>query len=167
MSEDRTRILGTKEIDQKITRMAHEIYERHYKSGALIIVGIKGEGAVLAQRLSKILKNISPLEITDMELSLDKKKPLNTAVLSGELSALKSKRIILVDDVLNSGRTLIYAVSYLLESGPKSLGTAVLVDRIHRTFPIRADYVGMTLSTNLKEHISVEFWGKSAAAYLD
>lgn len=167
MSEARTCILNTKQIDQKIMRMAHEIYERHYKSGALIIVGIKGEGAVLAQKLSNILREISPLEITEMELSLDKKNPLKTAVLNGEFSALKSKRIIVVDDVLNSGRTLIYAVSYLLNAAPKSLGTAVLVDRIHRTFPIKADYVGLTLSTNLKEHISVEFGKKESGAYLD
>ena len=75
--------------------------------------------------------------------------------------------VVLVDDVLNSGRTLIHATRIILEHDPKILATATLVDRIHRKFPIRADYVGLTLSTNLKEHISVELGGKKEAAYLE
>jgi pyrimidine operon attenuation protein/uracil phosphoribosyltransferase len=85
----------------------------------------------------------------------------------GETGSLKNKNVILVDDVLNSGRTLIYAAQFILNEGPKALSTATLVDRVHRKFPIRADYVGMTLSTNLKEHVAVIKEKGKYCAYLE
>jgi pyrimidine operon attenuation protein / uracil phosphoribosyltransferase len=168
MSTERTRILNERQIDQKITRMANQILENHYKSKKLFFVGIRKQGVPVAQRLIDELKLISDIEIELLEIELIKDKPLSEEViLSGDLKTLKNQVVIVVDDVLNSGRTLMYAVGYLLGAAPKSIGTAVLVERIHRRFPVRADYVGLTLSTNMKEHVSVQMRAGRAVAYLE
>lgn len=164
---NRTLILDHDQIDKKVKRIAHHIYENHYKQKEIAIVGIVDRGYELAQRISKVLGEISPLKIHTYSLTVDKDEPLAEVEFSGDFSELKGKVVILVDDVLNSGRTLIYAAKVLVEYDPKILATATLVDRIHRKFPIRADYVGLTLSTNLKEHIAVELGGKKEAAYLE
>lgn len=164
---NRTLILDHDQIDKKVNRIAHHIYENHYKQKEITIIGIVDRGYELAKRISSVLSDISPIDIHTHSLTVDKDKPLSDVEFSGDLDALKGKVIILVDDVLNSGRTLIHATRVILERDPKILATATLVDRIHRKFPIRADYVGLTLSTNLKEHITVELGGKKEAAYLE
>jgi len=167
MSQDRTEILNARQVNQKITRIAHEIYERHYKSKSLVIVGIKNNGALMAARISQILKDISDLDIITIELSIDKKKVVEQISLSNDDVSLKNKSVIVVDDVINSGRTLIYAVKHLLDTEPRSLGTVALIDRIHRRFPLGADYVGMTLSTTLKEHVEVDLAKGKEGVYLE
>ncbi|MGB0422800.1 MAG: phosphoribosyltransferase family protein [Flavobacteriales bacterium] len=167
MSQDRTEILNALQVNQKITRIAHEICERHYKSKSLIIVGIKNNGALMAARISTILKEISDLDITTVELSINKRNVVEPITLSQADVSVKNKSVIVVDDVINSGRTLIYAVKHLLDSEPKSLGTVALIDRIHRRFPLGADYVGMTLSTTLKEHVDVELAAGKEGVYLE
>lgn len=164
---NRTLILDQDQIDKKVNRIAHHIYEIHYKQKEITIIGIVDRGFELAKKISKVLSDISPLEIKLHRLTVDKDKPLSDVEFSGDFSELKGKVVVLVDDVLNSGRTLIHATRIILEHDPKVLATAILVDRIHRKFPIRADYVGLTLSTNLKEHIHVELGGKTEAAYLE
>lgn len=168
MSTERTRILNERQIDQKITRMANQILENHYKSKKLFVVGIRKQGVPVAQRLVDELKAISNLEVSLLEIELMKDNPLSQEIqFDGDLKALKNQAIIVVDDVLNSGRTLMYAVAHLLEASPKSIGTAVLIERIHRRFPVRADYVGLTLSTNMKEHVNVQMRSGRAVAYLE
>lgn len=168
MAQDKVLVLDHKQIERKIIRIAHEIYERNYKEKELVVVGIKDRGAEIAERITKRLKEISPLEIHSLELSLNKKKPLaEDIILEGDSRLVKSKVVILVDDVLNSGRTLIHAAQFLLLQNPKALHAATLVDRYHRKFPIHADYVGLTLSTNLKEHVSVTEEKGKLAAYLE
>lgn len=148
--------------------MAHEIHENNYMEKELTLVGVVGRGSEVAARLGKLLSSISDLTVFVEKIELDKEKPLNSEVtFSGELKSLKGKSVVLVDDVLNSGRTLIYAAKFLLDAEPKKLATAALVDRFHRKFPIRADFVGLTLSTNLKEHISVEMMKGKEAVYLE
>jgi pyrimidine operon attenuation protein/uracil phosphoribosyltransferase len=89
---------------------------------------------------------------------MDKVKPLARPIeFSGDLRKLKGKSVVIIDDVINSGKTLMYGAMHLLNAEPKSLTTACLVDRFHRTFPIRSDFAGLTLSTNLKEHIHVDY----------
>jgi pyrimidine operon attenuation protein/uracil phosphoribosyltransferase len=167
MTEEKVLILNHKQIDQKITRIAHEIYEYNYKEKELVIIGIYKQGFILAEKLAALLKEISPLEIHLQKLTMDKKKPIKGDYsLDGDTNQLKGKVVILVDDVLNSGRTLIHATRFLLETDIGKLATATLVDRIHRKFPIRADYVGLTLSTNIKEHIDVELDNKENTVYL-
>ena len=158
--------MSAKEVNQKITRIAHEIHERHYKSLSLVVVGIKEGGSKLASRLVDILKEVSDLEITFVELQLDKKKPSQPPTIESEIAIAQNQRVIVVDDVINSGRTLIYAVKHVLDSQPESVGTVALIDRIHRQFPLGADYVGMRLSTTLKEHVEVELEPKKEGVYL-
>jgi len=168
MSQDRVLVLNHKQIDRKIVRIAHEINERNYKEKELVIVGVHDLGAEIAELLCKNLEEFSPLKIHRLVLSLNKKKPLSEdMVIKGDIRLLEKRVVILVDDVLNSGRTLIYAAQFLLNQEPKALSTAILVDRFHRKFPIRADYVGLTLSTNLKEHVSVVKEKGKFAAYLE
>jgi len=168
MTKEPTLILNAKQINQKLIRMAHEIHENHYKEKELVLIGIEGRGSQLTQRLCKLLSEISELSLHQEEIRLNKDKPLSEPlVYSGELKALKGKSIILIDDVLNSGKTLIYASRYLLEVDVKSLTIATLVERIHRKFPIRPDIVGLTLSTNLREHVTVQLNKGKEAVYLD
>jgi len=168
MTKERALILNARQIEQKLTRMAHEIHENHYKEKELILVGIEGRGSDMAKRLLKILSSICEIQISFETISLNKDKPLSAEIrYSGESKALKGKHVVLVDDVLNSGRTLIYASRFLLETDLKGLAIATLVDRFHRKFPIRPDYVGLTLSTNLREHVSVDLTKGKEAVYLD
>jgi pyrimidine operon attenuation protein/uracil phosphoribosyltransferase len=167
MNKDRVQIMDYVQIGQKLKRMAHEILENHYREKEVVIVGIDGRGKKMAALLSKELEAIAPFVLVKEEIALDKEKPLSSPVsYTGDVKALKGKAIILIDDVLNSGKTLIYASRFLLDADPKSLAICVLVDRFHRRFPIRADYVGLSLSTNMKEHVQVELEGKSGAVYL-
>jgi len=164
---NRTVILSAAQIDKKIERMAHHIFENHFKDKELHVVGIVEHGYTMAQRISEILKQISTIDIHTYSMKLNKKNPLAPPVFSGELNALEGKVVLLVDDVLKSGRTLIHASRYILEKDPQNLATVTLVDRIHRRFPIRADYVGLSLSTNLKEHITVDLSKGKEVAYLE
>jgi pyrimidine operon attenuation protein/uracil phosphoribosyltransferase len=167
MTKEPTLILNAKQINQKLIRMAHEIHENHYKEKELVLVGVEGRGIQLATRLSKLLTEISELAIYQEEIRLNKDKPLSEPLkYSGELKSLKGKSVILIDDVLNSGKTLMYASRFILEVDVKSLTIATLVDRFHRKFPIRADIVGLTLSTNLREHVSVNLNKGKEAVYL-
>ena len=165
---ERTRILDNAQIAQTIRRIAHQILEEMYKEKQICIVGIKGIGSDIADQVSKEFKQISDIECQCMTITLNKDKPLQSEiVLSEDKGMLKNRCVILIDDVLNSGRTLIHAASFIIEANPKVLRTAVLVDRIHRKFPIRADFVGLSLSTNLKEHVAVVKTGKKYEAFLD
>jgi pyrimidine operon attenuation protein / uracil phosphoribosyltransferase len=149
-------VLSAAQTERIMVRIAHEIHENHYLSGTLILVGIEGTGTLVRDRIAAILSKESELNIITHNLKLNKDNPLSEPIaFSGKDEEVRGRRIVLVDDVLNSGRTLMFAAGFLLQFDPPSLGTVVLVDRIHRAFPIRADYVGITLSTNLRDHVSV------------
>lgn len=157
MNKNKTIILTSIQVEQKLQRIARELVELHYNKSEIIIVGISKRGVKIANKIYSILTQISSINIKLHTLTIDKDYPIeNEITLSEKLVTLENKTVILVDDVLNSGKTLIHAVSYLLQVNISQLSTVVLVDRKHRLFPIRADFVGMTLSTTLKEHISVE-----------
>lgn len=166
--EKRTQILSGKQVLQKVERIAHQIHENHHDAGSLVILGIEGGGNTLAGMLRKHLSNISDLKLESGVLQMDKHNPLTTGVtLSPESIDLTNKTVIVVDDVLNSGRTLIHGVKAVIESDVKLVRTVTLVDRRHRKFPIKADYVGLTLATTLLEHISVILEGDDFGTYLD
>lgn len=167
MVNNKVTVLNHTQIRQKINRIAHELYETNFDEKELYLVGITGQGLTLARRLRELLENISGKKIMLLEITLDKDNPLSKEVkLSTDLSNLEGKPVILVDDVLNSGRTLIYSAQYLLQAPLKKLQTVCLVDRWHRRFPIRADFVGLTLSTTLQEHIEVVFNNENDNVYL-
>ncbi len=168
----KNKILDSDQIQRKLQRIAREFIEAHHNEKELILVGIEGQGLEMASRLHDIVKSISKLKVRFEKIKLNKAAPLKSDMICSFSKAdLKDKVVIVIDDVLYSGKTLIYSVKHILESEPKGVYTTVLVDRIHRSFPIRADYYGLTLSTHLKENITVNLSksGKSMkdAVYLD
>ncbi|RPD93033.1 phosphoribosyltransferase [Aureibaculum marinum] len=163
----RSIILNNTEIQHKIRRMAFQIYETNANQKEVIIAGIAKNGFVIAQELKSIVEEISPLKATVCEVIIDKKNPLNAIETSLDKNEYKNKSLVLVDDVLNSGTTLMYAVKHFLEVPLKQFKTAVLVNRNHKKYPIKADFKGLSLSTSIQEHIALEIKGSKMVAYLD
>ena len=150
------KILNHHKIYQKVQRIAIEIVERNYEETELFLLGINNNGMAFAQMLAKRLQEISPLTIHLHNIRLSPADPLaNPINIDLEVNELNGKVVVLVDDVSNTGRTLHYATKPLLETLPKKIEVAILVDRTHKTFPIQADYVGLALATTLKENIDV------------
>jgi pyrimidine operon attenuation protein/uracil phosphoribosyltransferase len=165
MSSKATEVLNKQKINQKLIRMAWEILENNHNESKLIFAGIHPQGSIISKRLGQNIENISSVEVEFLEIKLDKKNPLNQPIEIGEHSELKDKTIVLVDDVLNSGKTLIYGAQYFLKERIKKLTTAVLIDRNYKRFPIKADVVGLSLSTTLQEHVEVKL-GEKEGVYL-
>jgi pyrimidine operon attenuation protein / uracil phosphoribosyltransferase len=162
---NKTLILNSKQIEQKINRIAYEIYENNYDEKDIVIAGIATNGYLLAKRISDVLQSISKIKTQLIEINLDKENPFGTNIkLKLTDKELKNKVVILVDDVLNSGKTLIFGAKLFLNAPVKRLTTAVLVDRGHNRYPIKADVVGLSLSTTLQEHITVEINKKGKEA---
>ena len=151
-------ILNTQQIQQKLNRLAYEIYEHTVDEKEIMLAGIEGNGYLVAKKLSTILKKIAPYKITLGQISLDKKNPLSAKPTTDFTEKdYKNKTVFVVDDVLNSGKTLIYAVQLFLTQPIKTLHTVILVDRSHTQYTVKADFVGLSLSTTLQEHIVADF----------
>jgi len=162
----KTLILEPEQIKQKISRMAYEIAEENYDEKVIYLIGIKDQGYYIAESIAKVLKKISTIKPSLAALELDKKNPhLTNHRLGVDINELNNKVVILIDDVANTGKTLTYAIKPLLNILPKKISIAVLVDRKHKTFPISADHVGLSLSTTMQEHITVEL-SKKVGVYL-
>ncbi|MEQ8909435.1 MAG: phosphoribosyltransferase family protein [Vicingaceae bacterium] len=168
MPDSKTQILDHKKIIQKVNRIAYQIYEDHYDQKEIILAGIAKNGFVFAEVLANKIEEISAIKVQLIELQIDKKNPIEgKAELKITEKEIKNKSIILVDDVLNSGRTLIYGMQVFLKAPIKRLSVAVLANRSHKRFPVNANYVGISLATTLKEHIEVDLDNpKAYAAYL-
>lgn len=166
MNKTRTLLLNHHQIAQRIDRIAWQIYEDNNEESEIFILGIWQNGYLLAQKIQKAVQQICNLKVHLFELRIDKQQQEKHEVtISGSREAMVGKSIILVDDVLNSGKTLIYSMKAILSTDTRKIRTVLLVDRDHRRFPILTDFVGMTLSTTFQEHVSVEF-GKEDAVYL-
>ncbi|QYA25679.1 phosphoribosyltransferase [Gramella sp. MT6] len=150
-------ILNQEQIKHKIRRIAYQIYESNVEEKEIIIAGIAKNGFILAQKLENELKGISPIKTTLCEVKIDKKNPLEEIKTSLTPDQYENKAIILVDDVLNSGTTLIYGVRHFLKVPLKHFNTAVLVDRNHKKYPVKVDFKGISLSTSLSETVKVIF----------
>ncbi|MNK37764.1 phosphoribosyltransferase [Pedobacter hiemivivus] len=148
-------ILDKKQIQQKINRIAYQILEDNLTEKEIVLAGIWDRGYKLALRLKKVLSKISDLKITMLKIDLDRKNSKLVANTDLDESHWKNKVIILVDDVLNSGKTLAYGLGVFLNTPHKKIRTVVLVDRSHKIFPIATDYVGLKMATVLKEHVDV------------
>jgi pyrimidine operon attenuation protein/uracil phosphoribosyltransferase len=160
-------VLTKIQIDQKITRLAHQIIENSYGESHIFIGGICGNGKILANALGEIIKTNSNLELTIFEINLHKDQPLQHEInLSVDSELLKDSFIVLVDDVLNSGKTMQYALLKLLEKPVKAIKTVSLVDRRHRRYPIKADFVGITLTTTIQERVEMDLTQEDYFAYL-
>ena len=147
-------ILSKEIAYRKIQRMAYEIAERNILEKKIILAGIKENGLIIAKLLHGFLKEIFKGEMIVIEIELDKKNPKNIS-LSNDID-FDNKIVIIIDDVVNSGKTLLYALLPFLNFYPKKIQTLVLVERSHKEFPVSPDYVGLSLSTALSEKIIVE-----------
>ena len=152
--EQRKQIMITEVANKKLRRMALQVVEQNYNEAQLVLIGIKASGSVIAEKIGQYLKEVFSGEVVILELNMDKKNPLNIS-LDSKMD-LNDKIIILIDDVANSGRTMLYALKPLLNQLPKKIQTLALVERTHKSFPIDVDYVGFSVSTTLDEHILVE-----------
>jgi len=159
-------ILNPVQINHKIKRIAYQIYETFSNEKEIVIAGINGNGYIFAQEISRAFQEISPIKILLCEVIIDKKNPMNKVETSLNSEDYENKSIVLVDDVLHSGTTLVYGVKHFLEVPLKKLKTAVLVDRNHKKYPIKVDFKGLSLSTSLQEHVNVSFNKNDYGVYL-
>lgn len=166
MVTEKSLILDARQVKEKIRRMAFEVYEHNFNEKSVVIAGIDGQGYVLAKLLTKEVETISPLEVKLVKVTLDKLAPQQSdVILDCDLKEVKKKCIILVDDVLNTGRTFAYGLKPFLNIEVKKIETAVLVNRSHTLFPIYPQYTGYELATTIKDHVEVNL-GKDMAVYL-
>ena len=166
MNSSTTLVLNAQQMEQKLCRMAWEVLEKNHQESHIVIAGISPKGSILAQRLSKHLSDISSIMVEIIEVKLDKDNPLSSTVQVSTHSELNDKVVVLVDDVLKSGKTLMYGAQYFLNQPIKKLMTAILIDRDYKNYPIKADVVGLSLATTLQEHVTVDL-GKKEAVYLN
>lgn len=160
-------ILNHKEINHKIRRIAFQIYETNVDEKEVILAGIDKNGYVFAKKLKSILQKISDINPILCKVIVDKKQPWVDIKTSISPEEYKDKSIVLVDDVLNSGTTLIYGVKHFLNVPLKQFKTAVLVNRNHKKYPVKADFKGISLSTSLHEHVEVTLEGKNYEVVLE
>lgn len=166
MTQTKHIILNHNEINHKIKRIAYQIYESNVNESEVILAGIDSNGYILAKKLKMCLDKISDLKSVLCKVVINKKNPLLPITTSLKPEEYTNKSIILIDDVLNSGSTLIYGVKHFLDVPLKQFKTAVLVNRNHKKFPVKADFKGISLSTSLNEHVEVVLTGKEFEAYL-
>lgn len=155
---DKKYILDRQVAAKKLQRMAYEILENNIEENKIILAGIPENGTVIAKNIQKIISDISSLNTELITISLDKRLPREVKV--NKNLDFNGQVVIIVDDVVNSGKTLLYAVKPFLEFEPKKIQTLVLVERSHNNFPVQPDYVGLSISTTLQEHIIVEVEGE-------
>jgi pyrimidine operon attenuation protein/uracil phosphoribosyltransferase len=167
-SDKKLLILDQHQIEQKIDRIAYQLLEDNYDEQEIIIAGILPKGNYIADRLKNILDKIAPFKSTLITIEIDKQSTSLTAKTNTDIQICHNKTVIIVDDVLNSGKTLAYGFGVFLDVPLKKLRTVVLVDRNHKSFPVTTDFSGIALSTVLKEHVEVVLneEGKEDAVYL-
>ncbi|MVN92170.1 phosphoribosyltransferase family protein [Mucilaginibacter aquatilis] len=161
-------ILNKQQIQQRIDRIAYQILEDNFEEQEIVIAGILTQGSVIAKRIKAVLENIAPFKCTMINIEIDKNASHLEANLDADINICANKVVILVDDVLNSGKTLAYGFGVFLDVPLKKLRTVVLVDRNHKSFPVSTDFSGMALSTVIKQHVYVSLTetGDEDAVYL-
>ncbi len=165
MTKAKKYILEKERIEKKMDRLAFEIVENNLEEKELVFVGIANNGVILAEKLKRLIEKFSSIKVKSLTLKLDKSHP--TDVILSENIDFSKKSILIIDDVTNSGKTLLYAMKPFLAFHPKKIQTLVLVERTHTQFPINANYKGFSLATTLQEHIIVEVNGTEiTGAYL-
>lgn len=163
---NRKQILTHQQIEHKIRRIAYQIYETFIDDTDVVIAGISTNGFVFANKIADCLEEISDINVTRCEVFVDKDvhtNPVTTSITSDQYA---NKGLVLVDDVLNSGKALIYGVKHFLDVPTTKFKTAVLVDRNHKRYPIKTDFKGISLSTSLFENVTVTF-STNSSAYLN
>lgn len=159
-------ILSSDKALMKIKRMAFEILERNPNLESLCLAGIRENGLVLCDILSSCLREISSVKVDVISVNINKKDPLQCSM--GEQEKITGQVVVLVDDVVNSGKTMLYALSPLLSLAPHKIQTLTLVERSYKTYPVHVDYVGVSLASTLEDHIVVAVQnGRLEGAYLE
>lgn len=166
MSKAKNFILNREVAQKKMQRMAYEILENNLDEKSIVLAGIHESGSVVARNIQKNLSEISAIKVELITISMNKKHP--EEITLDKSIDFNDKVVIVVDDVANSGRTLLYALKPFLEFHPRKIQTLVLVERSHKTFPVQPDYVGLSIATTLQEHIVVEVENDNVlGAYLE
>jgi pyrimidine operon attenuation protein/uracil phosphoribosyltransferase len=161
-------LLTHDQIQQKINRMAYQLFENNFMESEIILAGIEQRGYVLAQRIKSSLIKFSKQKVTLLSIDVEKDSPYQTFQTKEiDKEIFEDKVVIVIDDVLNSGKTLIYGVNQFLHAPVKKISTLVLIDRNHKCFPVNADYVGLSLATTLKQNIRVVFNENKDQAFLE
>jgi len=167
METSENTILNATQIEHKIRRIAYQVYESNINEQDVVIAGIKENGFILAKKIKKVLEEVTPLKGILCEVVIHKKEPTRPVTTSLNETDYTNKSVLLVDDVLHTGTTLIYGVKHFLNVPLKQLKTIVLVDRNHKRFPVKADFKGISLSTSINENVSVIFEKNKDRAVLD
>ena len=162
----KVRILDQKEIYARLKRMAFEVYERNYQEKNLLVIGIDVRGGFIAKELCRYLTEISDLQIERVKAKLDKSDEGVGIELDVDIEKIHQRPVVVVDDVLYTGNTMLHVVSILLQAGPNSIQTAVLIDRGHRSMPVSPDFVGLELATTIQQHVSVDITEDTVEAFL-
>ena len=163
---DKKKILDYQSIKKKIRRISLQILESNIDQDEIIIAGIDLNGFIIAKKISQEISKISEINTKLCKIKIDKKNPLNDISTSLNFKDYENKSLVVIDDVLNSGATLMYSVKYFLNTKIKSLKTAVLVDRNHKKYPIKADFKGLSLSTSIQSKVEVVIDEKKIEAFL-
>lgn len=166
MKTENNIILTNTQINHKIRRIALQILESNIDESQIILAGISKNGFLIASKLKQAILDYSDVKITLCEVFINKKELLNEVTVSINIEEYTNKSVILIDDVLHSGATLIYGVKHFLNVPLKQLKTAVLINRNHKKFPIKADFKGLSLSTSINEHVEIVFNNDTAQAVL-
>lgn len=165
MDKNKVLILDKEQIDSKLQRMAYEVWEHNSNETAVTLIGVETTGMTVAQSLANRIRKISPLQVDVLSVRMNKRNPLADNITID--TDLTGKSVVLVDDVSNSGKTLLYALRPVLDYNTSKILVAVLVERKHKAYPLSPDIVGHTVSTTLQEHIEVEAKdGEITGAYL-
>ncbi|NRB83097.1 MAG: phosphoribosyltransferase [Winogradskyella sp.] len=167
MALTKNTILSHQEIEHKIRRIAYQIYESNANETEIVIAGIETNGYILAKKIKQQLDQISNIESSLCKVNINKEAPTEPITTSIKKEDYTNKSLVLIDDVLNSGSTLIYGIKHFLDVPLKRFKTAVLVNRNHKKYPVKADFKGISLSTSLFEHVHVNISKQPYEAYLD
>ncbi|MBL6647163.1 MAG: phosphoribosyltransferase [Flavobacteriaceae bacterium] len=159
-------ILTADQSALRIRRIAFQIHESNTDVDEIVVAGIMSSGFKLAEEIARVLTEITPIKVVCCQVNINKKTPLESISTSLKASDYRDKSIVLIDDVLNSGKTLAYGIRHFLEVPLKRFKTAVLIDRNHKNYPVKADFKGLSLSTSLHEHVEVIHSDKGFEAYL-
>jgi pyrimidine operon attenuation protein/uracil phosphoribosyltransferase len=165
----KTLVLNAGQIQRKITRIAYEIYEEHAGEKEIVLAGMVKGGYLLAQKIEKVLKDISPLKIHLMKVMVERKPNNIIDITLEDHYDLKDKTVVIIDDVLNTGTVLANCLKAVLEFPVKCVNAAVLIDRNHATYPVKSDFTGLSIATTLQEHIEVDLTtaGKEQVVLMD
>ena len=150
------KILDSNQINQKINRLSYELYENNLEEKKIILFGINSNGNILSSRIKKKLDNLFSSKIESHNLNIDVNKTESNK-LDFKQEHFNEKVVIIIDDVLNSGKTIAHSINLILPFCPKKIEVAVLVDRSHKNFPILAKYSGVKLNTTINEHVQIDF----------